>query len=248
MSIFNFKNKKNTAQAIAFVDYRYWYMSLKQLYNIRPKFTEFYNGISAEYKIKKIVLFRNFTHPFPEEKIAAISELEERYINLGSTGACKMLDCIYQEIIENPEVDRYIFFTGEGHYSSIIKFLIHKKKKIIGYEIFGTISDEYKNMYDKYIELLAEEDVNEKYKCLIIRNFSYIQTQQRREIYPTYYPTVQHVANFYNEPEELICKAMNELIYDGVVYEREERISFNYTKKILDIDWERAIEAGLWIV
>ena len=115
-------------RAVAFVDFEHWYISLDKLYHIRPDIKGFRDELSDRYDIVDIAFFGDFSNPSLRAEIFNIRQVSNTIIETQNSSAVFekdftdfiMLDHIYQSAIkpENKDIDAYILFTGDGHFSS----------------------------------------------------------------------------------------------------------------------------------
>jgi len=241
--------------AVIFVDYEHWSISLEKLYGMKPRVKERYNEISKKYNIKKILFFGDFTNPTLRSQMDNIREITNNIIDTANSGASFkkdftdfiMLDYIYQEADEHPDIDTYILFTGDGHFSSVTRYLkIRKQKKVVVYGVKGAVSGKLKSIADECIELPTVDDERGKYYDMLIENFNYLFTKRQKKVYPTFFSTIKNVASHYNVSEDNVRMALQELIDMGVIIKKDERVDYNRTVKVLGVDWEQAIKHGLW--
>ncbi|MEA4832025.1 MAG: NYN domain-containing protein [Oscillospiraceae bacterium] len=257
MSFFELFRKKNASlpTAIIFVDFEHWCISLSRLHNMRPQVRNQYEEITKRFNVIKMLFFGDFTNPLLRNEMDGIREVTNNIIDTQNPSLTYkkdytdfiMLDCIYQEADENPKADTYILFTGDGHFSSVVRYLkIKKKKKIIIYGVKGAVSGKLKSIADECIEFPNQDDERVNYYKMLIENFDYLFKQGQKNVYPTFLSTVKYVAVRYHVCEDNVRTALMELIDMGVIVKKEERIGFSRTIRTLHVDWEKAIEKGLW--
>lgn len=259
MNLFSLFRKRTKADylpsAVIFVDYEHWSISLEKLYGMKPRVKERYDEISKQYSVKKIMFFGDFTNSALHSQMDNIREITNNIIDTANSGTAYkkdftdfiMLDYIYQEADEHPEITTYILFTGDGHFSSVARYLkIRKQKKVIIYGVKGAVSGKLKSIADNCVELPTADDERGRYYTMIIENFNYLFTKRQKKVYPTFFSTIKNVASHYNVSEENVQMALQELINMGVIVKKAERVDFNKSVRILCVDWEQAINKGLW--
>ena len=134
---FSLKRRQVKPTAAMFVDFEHWCYSLDRIYGMRPKVKEQYDEIAERFDIKKIFFFGDFSNPKLQSEISGIREITDSIIDTQNPSPVIkkdftdfiMLDYIYQEVDDNPNISTYILFTGDGHFSSVVRYLQLKKKK-----------------------------------------------------------------------------------------------------------------------
>lgn len=144
-----FKLKGSRKRAMVFVDYESWFYSYKTLFRMRPDPRAFRASIEADYDIEDIMVFGDFSSPGMAEELGKLRNITNTIIETGNTFNRRkkdmtdfiMLDYIYQYADENRKVGTYIIFTGDGHFQSVTKYLVQKKRKnVVIYGVKDTIS------------------------------------------------------------------------------------------------------------
>lgn len=240
-------------KTMVFVDYEYWYYSYKTLYGIKPNPASWREGLEKKYDIAEIMVFADFSQTGISEELGKLRSLTNTIIETGNTFMRRkkdmtdfiMLDYIYQCAAERRDIGTYIIFTGDGHFQSVVKYLVQKKqKKVVAYGIKDTFSKHLQAVASETVYLPVEEELMDEYYRMIVSNMAYVNEKQ--EIIPTFLGTVDAVSNFNNVPKEQIRAALSQMMEKGYIYQRDYRVTFNRKVKIVAADWELLIKDGLW--
>lgn len=253
--LFNKEGLNKKPNAIAFVDFEHWFISIKNIHYIRPNIGEWYNEISEKYNINEIAFFGDFTTSIGQE-LHEIRNITNIVIDTQNPDLRHkkdytdflMLDYIYRKSISEQNIDTYIIFTGDGHFSSVVSFLKnHCKKKVVIYGIRDATSNQLKKVASEYIELPHNNNGLHEYcvKC-IIENMAYVSSQPIGKIYPTFLATIDIVSRNKNLPPEEVKIALQKMINSGYISKRKEKIDFNNEIRIIYPNWDLLIKDGLW--
>ena len=250
-----FQRKKKLPDAVIFIDFEHWTISLSNLFGLRPNVQGFYEDIIKRFTVKKIMVFGDFSSNILNVEKERWNDIPCEIIDTQYESLYKkeltdfvMLDAIYRQAQSDKRTVNYLLFTGDGHFSYVSKYLREQKKNVIIYGIRGAFSSGLKDEADEIIELPSEKDEKERYFRLIIDNFNYIYNNDKSRIFPTFRSTAAIISARYNIPEERIREALQELLDRGILYKSLTRVDYANTVKILKVEWKKAINAGLWSV
>ena len=155
-----------------------------------------------------------------------------------------MLDYIYQAAALRPQISTYILFTGDGHFQSIVKYLVQKLgKRVIVYGVLGATSARLKDVASETHELPTSHDVVLKRYKMVIENMVYAS---KRDIITTFHSTAEAVARHYNIPQTEAYATVSDMLNKGFLVQKQRRVDFNRSVKIVAADWDKLIQAGLW--
>lgn len=248
-----FQRKKKLPDAVIFIDFEHWTISLSNLFGLHPNVQGFYKNISERFTVKKIMVFADFSNEVLTIEKERWSDIPCEIIDTQNESPYKkgltdfvMLDAIYRQVQADKRIGTYILFTGGDHFSYISKYLRELKKNVVVYGIRNAFSGRLKDEADEIIELPTETDEQERYYRLIIDNFNYIYNNANNLIIPTFCSTASILSLRNNIPEARIQEAIQELLDRGILYKSLTRVNYSNTVRILRIDWKKAIEAGLW--
>ncbi len=240
-------------RVMAFVDYEYWFYSYKTRYGIRPEPAIWRNSLARKYHIEDIMVFADFSSPGLADERGKLREITNTIIETGNESQRRkkdmtdfvMLDYIYQFVDNNKKIDTYVIFTGDGHFQSVIKYLVQKKhKRVILYGVNNSMSKRLQAVASETVLIPYADELYRNYSKMIVENMAYVLDKPK--IIPTFNGTVEAVAQKYEVPQDSIKSALSRMIEDGYIVKRDMRIEANKSIKILAADWSRLITDGLW--
>lgn len=249
------KKKKETGKprAIAFVDYEHWYISLDKKYGTKPNIKAWRDLLSERYQIADILFFGDFSNPSLRAEIPKIREVSNMIIETqNATAHYKkdftdfiMLDHIYQRAIEAKENEAFIIFSGDGHFSSVVSYLVTKRRHEVGvYGIRGALSSQLKGSATYSVELPSEEDIRKGYQRVLCRRIVELY-EQKKNARPTFRATAEKAAEECGTTAELMSELLNELVELKVVGQKRIYVGQGRSIKILTIDQDAAREHEL---
>lgn len=153
-----------------------------------------------------------------------------------------LLDHIYRTILQRPEIEQYILVTGDGHFHSVIAYLINFMDKIVGVVgVQGCFSNQLKSSASWWVEI--EPKGKELETQRVIETLHHAKTNN---INPVFNKTVEHCARIFGLDKIAVASALRTLINDGyvtqVMVEHKQGVA-----KVLSTDWEAIINSGLWV-
>lgn len=240
-------------RVVAFVDYEHWYISLDKMYHTRPDVKGFRDELSDRYEIVDIAFFGDFSNPSLRAEIFNIRQVSNTIIETQNVSAnfekdftdFIMLDHIYQSAIdaENRNIDAYVIFTGDGHFSSAVSFLATKCRKEVGvYAIKDACSAHLSNCAT-YTRLLPDEEqtVTPADNCsrLILKSLKALfDKNKNKKVRATFWQTVEAVSKTNKLNKEEVAKSLRALISKGYVYQVKETDKPD-SIKILKVNWQQ---------
>ena len=168
---------------MVFVDYEYWFYSYKNKYNLRPDTAAWRAELEKQFDIEDIMIFADFSSPGIGEELAKLRNITNTIIETGTATQYRkkdmtdfvMLDYIYQNVTSRNDVGTYIIFTGDGHFQSVVKYLVQKRhKKVVVYGVTDTFSKRLQGVASDIRLLPDEEELNNSYMRMIVSNLSLI--------------------------------------------------------------------------
>lgn len=247
------KKVQGPPKAIVFVDYEHWYYSYQNLYGLKPDPIEWRKKLELTYQLEDVMVFADFSHKGIKDELSKLRSMTNTIIETQQTFRNYkkdmtdfiMLDYIYQISALRPDIPTVIIFTGDGHFQSVTKYLIQRlRKEVIVYGVKDAFSSHLKDVATSYIELPVAENILEAYYPMIVRNLS--EVTERPTIIPTFLGTVAAVSRRNEAPETLVHAALSEMLKKGFVYQREQKVNFNRTIKVVAANWDKLEQAGLW--
>ncbi|NLB16165.1 MAG: NYN domain-containing protein [Clostridiales bacterium] len=151
-------------RAVAFVDYEHWYIALDNQYGIRPDIKGWRDELSQKYDLSEIIIFADFSNPSLRAEISRIREVTNIIIETQNSSPTYtkdftdfiMLDHIYQKTVSSPDIDVYIIFTGDGHFSSAVSFIMNRlNKPVVIYGVRNSLSNQLRNTASEVYEIPA---------------------------------------------------------------------------------------------
>lgn len=256
--IFNlFKRKKNASvnkKAVVFVDYEHWYISLEKNFKIKPNIKSFIENVSQRCNIKEIIFFGDFSSPGMRNEMQKIRAFTNKIVETknGSSYYKKdytdfiILDHIYQSAYYSSDVDTFIIFTGDGHFSSVALFLKNGCKKEVGiYGVKNSFSNQLKQTASWYFEVPFEDEELQPYCNAVLTNIKLIENEKRK-LYPTYGKTIEAVSVKYGIDKELIKKSLDYMIKNKYIRFSEQRVGKTRSVRILVTDWKKIEKDKFW--
>ncbi len=248
-----FKGKKGHGKALVFVDYEYWFYSYKNKFGIRPDFARWKADLEKDYALAELYIFADFASPGLGEELRRLKQYTDKVIDTGTVGQRYkkdmtdfiMLDEIYQSAVSRRGIDTFILFTGDGHFQSVVRYLVHKlRKRVVIYGVSETFSRSLQAAATETLLLPLETELFEQYRDMILKDLAHCA--ERFDIVPTFLSTIDAVVSRFGALPEYTRRVLQELIDEGYIYQKEQRMRFGKTIKALATDWERLIKEGIW--
>ena len=238
--------QEETAKPITavFIDYESLYLSFMNKYATAPDLEPMIEDVKKHGRVLKIKVFGDFTKPEINQERNRIRTVTSDIIDCGTEASVLkkdftdfiMLDHMYQEIIQNPSVQQYVLFTGDGHFSSVATFLKTFMDKSVGvYGVPGSLSHQLRDCcsWSKMINMVDDED--EVYQMNLLRNF---KTIEQKGLVPTFRKTIEHAARIYGGNENKYELILREMISDGYVTRQAVTVNGNEFMSISPV-WEK---------
>ena len=138
MSIFQKKQKH--PKCIAFVDFEHWYIALERQYGVKPDLKGWKAELMAKYEVDEIAVFGDFSNVGLRGELDKIRDITQMVFDTKNSSEHYkkdftdfiMLDYIYQKAMTRKDIDTFIIFTGDGHFSSVVRFIINQCHKNVG--------------------------------------------------------------------------------------------------------------------
>lgn len=234
---------KGRKTAAAFIDFEHWCISLHNNFSMRPDIRGFYQTISEKYDVRDIAFFGDFSNPALRAEIPKIREVTSNIIETQNASAhfkkdftdFIMLDHIYQRSFYD-DIDVFILFTGDGHFSSVVSYLVHKRHKEV--EIYGienAISVSLKNTATATTALPSQEEIALARRRTVLRALTklYASSSSPR---PTFVKTVETLAKEAGCDQKEISDALEGLMSDGYIYQTRKYVSGGRFIKVLALN------------
>ena len=247
--------KKKDNRAIAFVDYEYWYVSIKNRFSTKPDIKEWCASIRENYQMEGILFFANFLQGGLPEEISRIREVSCDIIETqcGNNGHFMkdmsdvvILDFLYRWAAKKKSPPTFILFTGDGHFQPAVRYLTQDLGKRV--EVYGVQATMSRALRDAATESFEIPQMDEKLtECFryIVADFDRIAMNHNNP-FATYQSLVTRVSNSQGVPKERVELALNEMMNRGWLTRKKYRVAYN--KPMLNVimpEWDELIDAGL---
>lgn len=238
------------------MDYEHWYISLKKNFGIQPNIKGWFEELNSKVNLVEVTFFADFSHKSLSDQISRIRPYSNRIIDTRNTTGVKkdftdfiILDNIYQKALSSEDIETFIIFSGDGHFSSVVSFLKNFCKKEVGiYGIEDSFSRQLQQTASWCITLPTEEDVHGSYYRLILEILKKASENNSKDI-PTKEKTIKAVcALSKTATNQKVTEALNNLIDKGYISTRTV-VSYSYKKKTKKVtglftDWEKVEKSG----
>lgn len=240
----------NKSSAAVFVDYEHWYYGYNNIFSMKPNVEEWFEELKEEYSIKNITFFGDFHGSPIENELPRLEKITKNVVHTASTndGVDKdftdfiILDAIYRQAAKKNSPDIFIIFTGDAHFDLAIKYLREIRKKVILYGVKHSLSNKLKASANSYVEMPRSNQERQYYYDAILQSL-YILKKRRKMA--TYSKTVENVSAHSGVSKERIQAALNDLVNNKYLNMTEKKYK-GKRPKILEADWKKLREDGLW--
>lgn len=198
-----------------------------------------------------ITFFADFSNQNLVNEIPRIREITNNIIYTAPTGTGThkkdftdfiMLDCIYQKAMSAKDLDAYIIFSGDGHFSSVVSFLTNTLHKEVGvYGVGEALSSQLRNIATWVKEVPSEEDI---YKPYIKALLDYIKKKSGFKV--TAKSVIDGVCSGGKMNRKIAEATMKKLSGDGYIQQKRVHTDQNQTLDALFPDWDRLEKDGIW--
>ena len=235
IGLFSFLKKDGSKpKAYVFVDFEHWYVSMYKRYSLRPRVREWRDMLAEKYDIREMLFFADFSNPGMRAEIPRIREVSNLIIETQNTSPHYkkdftdfiMLDNIYQKAFSSPDVDVFIIFTGDGHFSSVVRFLTQScRKKVYVYSVKDGLSGMLKSVCTKAYETPSERDIDVTYYSMIAKKLKEADTTGKRFPDPSFSAVVAAVSDHYGVDRETVKEKANKMAHEGYLTVKTNRLS-----------------------
>lgn len=250
-----FGKKRSLPRAIAFVDFEHWYISLERLYSVKPDVKVWADELRSKYDIEEIAIFADFSNPGLRGELEKIRNVTNMVIDTKNQSEHYkkdftdfiMLDYIYQRAMTKKDIDTFIIFTGDGHFTSVVRFIINQCRRKVGiYGVTGATSSQLKASASWCCELPSDSEIYKTYYKLIVDNFNYLTVH--REFIKNGSPEkiTERVSRQNKIDRRSVKSALEQMIRDGYVYKTTVPDEKGKKVSILKPNWELLRRDGLW--
>ena len=243
-------------RAIAFVDFEHWYISLERQYSVKPDIKAWAESLKAKYDLVEISIFADFSNPGMRAELEKIRDVTNLIIDTKNPSEHYkkdftdfiMLDHIYQRAMTGKDIDTFIIFTGDGHFNSVVRFIINQCRKKVGiYGVTNATSSQLKQSASWCKEIPSDTEIYRTYYKRIVETFDYLTVHREFEKNGTFDKIVSRVSQKGKIEKKSVSSALEQMISEGYVY-KTAAVGENGKKiGILKPNWELLARDGLWV-
>lgn len=244
--------RSSKPKAAVFVDYEHWYYGYHNNFHMKPNFEEWLQELKNEYDIAELFVFGDFSEKLIGSELPALQKLTKDVIHTASDkqGVDKdftdviILDAIYRSAARKKSPDVYVLFTGDAHFTWVVEYLKELNKKVVIYGVKFGFSNALKSAATSYVEMPRQIQEKNHYNDLILASLYKLRSKPGKN--PSYWKTIDSVANYNRVPEERVKKAL-----DGLINQKYIKNTVKFDARgdkiyILEVDWNKLKEDGLW--
>lgn len=250
------KKKTSLPRAIAFVDFEHWYISLERQYSVKPDVKGWAAELKEKFEVEEIAIFADFSNTGLRGELEKIRDVTNMIIDTKNQSEHYkkdftdfiMLDYIYQRAMTRKDIDTFIIFTGDGHFNSVVRFIINQCRKKVGiYGITNATSSQLKASASWSRELPSDSEIFRTYYKLIVDNFNYLTVHREFTSNGTSEKIVERVSKTGRVDKKAISSALNQMIDEGYVYKAVSLDERGKKVQILKPNWELLSRDRLWV-
>ena len=242
-------------RAIAFVDYEHWFISMEKLHHRKPNIQAWFNDLKKKCNIVEVIFFGDFSKfKEKETEIKRIRTFTNKIIDTYNPDLHYkkdytdfiILDNIYQKALSNQDIEMFIIFSGDGHFSSAAAFLKNFCNKKVGvYGVKNGFSKNLKNSADWFVEVPFENEENMPVYDMIFQSLKTAMDRGNKQ--PTFMKTVEFVSGKYALPTAKVKNCVVELIDQGYIIQTTETTRQREPIRVIRPDWKKISEDGIWV-
>lgn len=226
-------------------------------YSSRPEIKKWKNELDKKYNVVDMFFFGDFSNPGMRYEIPKIREVSNNVIETQNTSQHYkkdftdfiMLDSIYQRAMFAKDIDTFVIFTGDGHFTSVVKFLTNTcKKEVIVYAVRDCLSGMLKSAASSYIEVPTLEEI-ENVRVSMVANYLIQQKKSKHQRrYITFLSAMEAVSEKYGEDKENIRETMTKMLDGGLLRQERKFLTGGKQLKAIYLNDEKLEENGIDII
>lgn len=241
--------------AMVFVDYEYWFYTYKNSVGIRPDPQSFRNALNKEFDVSDIMVFGDFSSQELGAELRSLRSITNTIIETGNTFFQRkkdmtdfvMLDYIYRCEDDNKNIGTYIIFSGDGHFQSVIRHLVQRKKKrVIVYGIKDSVSNQLADVASEVRYLPVNTELKYAIYRMIASNMAYIK--DKPQVIPTFNSTIDIISGRKGINRESVRECVSDMMQRGYLYQKNVPMNEGRVVKVLEADWDLLARDGIWIM
>lgn len=249
--LFSRIRKTKEKRIAAFVDYEHWYIALENLHQQKPDITSWFADLTKRGRVIDAVFFADFSRDGLRDEIARIRSFSNKIIETRNPNPKYkkdytdfiMLDNIYQRALSSENIDMYVIFSGDGHFSSITSYLKNNLNKEVGiFGVGGAFSKLLKDAADWYVEIPDIESKQRHISGLILASIK--RAEKNRFNFTTFNSTVNYVSDGNDLERDDVRDALISLIDSGIISQREIIVNRTDKLRVLSVNWAKASQVG----
>ena len=230
-------------------------------FGLKPRIREWRDKIASEYNIRELLFFGDFSNPGMRSEIPRIREVTNLVIETQNTSPHYkkdftdfiMLDYIYQKALVSADngVGTFIIFTGDGHFSSVVKFLVDKcEKNVIIYAVREGLSGMLKNVASKCIEVPEEGEPERTYYSMIVYHINELQKRfgEKSDKAPSFSSIISTVADTYGMDRETVKDIANTMADRGYLNIRIRRVAYGRHISTVTVNYDKLNSDGIRLI
>lgn len=226
-------------------------------YSLRPRVRQWRDSIAEKYDIKEMLFFADFSNSGMRAEIPRIREVTNYIIETQNTSPHYkkdftdfiMLDHIYQKALSSPDVDTFIIFTGDGHFSSVVRFLVQScGKKVIIFAVRDGLSGMLKSVCSKSYEVPTDSEIDITYYSMIAKQINDTDTTGRRLSEPSFSSVISTVSEYYGIDRETVKDEANKMSARGYITVTSHKLSYNKRISTVRLNKENIASDGIKLI
>ncbi|MCI1966051.1 MAG: NYN domain-containing protein [Oscillospiraceae bacterium] len=247
-----------------FVDYECWKFGFQNQFNrdvTVSDISNWFQNLKSKGRVNELHVFGDFRNPLLEKDVPKLRTITSDIIYTSgpetSSGNAKdytdfiMLDHMYQNALKNRNIEQYVIFSGDGHFSSIATFLKNYQDKCVGvYAVNYTLSTQLKESVNWYEfvspvnidQVMTNHDrIDAGQQELYIRKelLQNLMWAKEKKILPTFKRTVQVVSNHTGCVYRDVSAALSKMIAEGYISQAVQSLPNGDEITSLEADWDQ---------
>lgn len=217
---------------------------------MRPDIKAWYDELSESVTLVDAFFFADFSHRSLADEIGRIRPFSNKIIDTRNANGNVtkdftdfiILDNIYQRAIDSTDIDIFILFSGDGHFSSVCSFIKNKVgKEIWIWGIRNSFSKQLQEIATKSNTLPTEKELKKRYFGIILEQIA----ENEKKGISSERKKIQAAVVEKTKGADGAARALDEMILLGYLSERSIMLSRSQRKRILFVDWKKINESGL---
>ena len=231
------------------MDYEHWYISLDRNYHTRPDLAAFTDEIKKQYHVVSYTFFGDFSNPSLQNEMHTIRAYTNDIVETKNGGGYFkkdftdfiMLDKIYQTAYSDKDIDTYIIFTGDSHFTSVVLFLKNVcRKNVVVYGVKNAFSGQLATAASTSRGIEPDELAG---LCRAIIENIYALEKASKDAYPTFMKTIDAVSAKTGTDKTEVKRAMEQLFEKNCVSQYVKKFG-DKEVRLLKVDYKLCEKLG----